>query len=956
MANKIQVDVGVDLGKTSEIVKQAENIDKRAQLTKDATNKINLNTKNILKQISGILKNSQLFGTVLAIKEVTNTLVKATKPQAEYIENLNMMQVAFGNTKDAAQQYVKSVSDITGFDIATMTRQLGIFRQIAGATGIASQGADLLSTNLSKLSLDIASLYNVDIERAGKALESAITGQVRSIRSLTGADITQATLQQEAYRLGITKTVSEMNRAEKTILIYLSLERQLANANGDMARTINSVANQAKVFKDQITTLARNIGGFLIPVVKNLLIPLNTLLRLINSILGSVMTFFGLDAQSLASEFGIASGGLDSIEDGLNGIDEASKKAKKSLRGFDKLNNITTPTSSTSGAGSGVGTVDPTLLEKMKEYDLQLDKITGSVKNLWEWWTKLNGIAKIFVGLGVYAVLTSLAKGFKTIADVIKRTSIGKKISELTTAIGKKGGLAKAIGDFVDSMTPFQRVLGTLAGVAVATAGVSKLKDSIEDIKEYGASVENVAQGIGGSLETIGGSLLAFGMATQSKVAVIAGLFTTIGGGLVEFAGSIFDNVRKMFQTAEEAEQELYNQMNSEIWNDLSSYNFVNNLVTELDNYIDKNGKVKESDKDRVEYILGEMNDAFGTEYKLIDGVITLNGKQVDSYEEVRKEIDKYLTKLKAEMILEKYQTEYSKHIERQTEKKAKLTAEEQAHKLVLEQIDGQYDELIAKGMTAAQAEETIKKRKTAEDERHKTAIENINKEYQSSTEFIEKYNKLIEDSKKGNIAALDETVEAFIGSQSTVVEEAANSVTTTVDNAMAEINKVLSDDYVKKLNEQFSKITEIPDGYALARQFAQEYNRGMKDNLIKNYSINISLPKSSSDSNPKMKAITVDGTQYYLTTKADGGFVNSGDIFVANENNKPEYIGSFGNRTAVANTDQIVDGISIGVARAMAATQKDTTVNIVAQGDTSGLLNFINFEQKKQNRQYGLS
>ena len=53
------------------------------------------------------------------------------------------------------------------------------------------------------------------------------------------------------------------------------------------------------------------------------------------------------------------------------------------------------------------------------------------------------------------------------------------------------------------------------------------------------------------------------------------------------------------------------------------------------------------------------------------------------------------------------------------------------------------------------------------------------------------------------------------------------------------------------------------------------------------------------------------------LTAKASGGFVDSGDIFVANENGVPEMVGSFGNRTAVANTDQIVAGIASGVASA---------------------------------------
>ena len=43
------------------------------------------------------------------------------------------------------------------------------------------------------------------------------------------------------------------------------------------------------------------------------------------------------------------------------------------------------------------------------------------------------------------------------------------------------------------------------------------------------------------------------------------------------------------------------------------------------------------------------------------------------------------------------------------------------------------------------------------------------------------------------------------------------------------------------------------------------------------------------------------------------------GELFVANESG-PEFIGSIGGRTAVANNDQIVDGIAAGVATAMMA------------------------------------
>lgn len=65
-----------------------------------------------------------------------------------------------------------------------------------------------------------------------------------------------------------------------------------------------------------------------------------------------------------------------------------------------------------------------------------------------------------------------------------------------------------------------------------------------------------------------------------------------------------------------------------------------------------------------------------------------------------------------------------------------------------------------------------------------------------------------------------------------------------------------------------------------------------------------------SGNSKSTTKASTVKGY-------AGGGFVGSGQMFIAREDG-PEMVGSIGGRTAVANNDQIVDAVSIGVYNAV--------------------------------------
>ena len=67
-----------------------------------------------------------------------------------------------------------------------------------------------------------------------------------------------------------------------------------------------------------------------------------------------------------------------------------------------------------------------------------------------------------------------------------------------------------------------------------------------------------------------------------------------------------------------------------------------------------------------------------------------------------------------------------------------------------------------------------------------------------------------------------------------------------------------------------------------------------------------------------RAKQIEADGS-VYLQGFASGGFPEEGQLFISRENG-PELVGTMGGRTAVANNDQIVDGIRAGVYEAVSA------------------------------------
>lgn len=85
-------------------------------------------------------------------------------------------------------------------------------------------------------------------------------------------------------------------------------------------------------------------------------------------------------------------------------------------------------------------------------------------------------------------------------------------------------------------------------------------------------------------------------------------------------------------------------------------------------------------------------------------------------------------------------------------------------------------------------------------------------------------------------------------------------------------------------------------------------------------------------------KVIYANGTTFTMKKMASGGFVDSGQLFVAREAGA-ELVGSMGNKTAVANNDQIVEGISSGVYDAVRS----------AMGESNSSANFNLYLNGKQ-------
>lgn len=131
----------------------------------------------------------------------------------------NVVDTAFGDMAGQVNKFAQTALEQFGMSELSAKQTAGQFMSMSTAMGINGQAATDMALNITGLSGDMASFYNVSQDVASTALASIWTGETETLKRY-GIVMTQANLEQFAMQEGITKTYSEMTEAEKVQLRY----------------------------------------------------------------------------------------------------------------------------------------------------------------------------------------------------------------------------------------------------------------------------------------------------------------------------------------------------------------------------------------------------------------------------------------------------------------------------------------------------------------------------------------------------------------------------------------------------------------------------------------------------------------------------------------------------------------------------------------------------------------
>jgi hypothetical protein len=116
----------------------------------------------------------------------------------------------------------------------------------------------------------MASFYNLNPKEAFEKLRSGISGEVEPLRQL-GILLDEETVKQVAYTTGVARMGQELTQQQKVHARYAAILQQTSLAQGDMARTLDSPANQLRILRDEVKQIGIEFGMVLLPTIKEFL-------------------------------------------------------------------------------------------------------------------------------------------------------------------------------------------------------------------------------------------------------------------------------------------------------------------------------------------------------------------------------------------------------------------------------------------------------------------------------------------------------------------------------------------------------------------------------------------------------------------------------------------------------------------------------------------------------------
>ena len=467
-ALELDIDAKLNTENIDELIKKLEELGKSLDKLKGKSVKVNIQetgnasekaSSQVDKLTTSFLNQAVKITALIGIyRKLTGWISDGITSSMSYTENMNLFTVSLGEYSENAAKYGDTVREALGIDPSNWIRTQGVFNTLIEGFGVAGDQAAYMSQNLTQLTYDIASFYNLSISDAEKKIQSAVAGELEPVRRL-GYDLSQNALtaiaqnpeyygrttysvneltgaleaNNEALEDNTIRTVAnfnELTQAEKVQLRYIALMTQVEEAQGDLSRTLNDPANQMRIFREELSMTSRALGNAFIPALNQVMPYVTAFFQVIEEGLQKIAAWFGYELPDMSDRIDVSDsvGAYDDIADDLGRAARNAKKIKDYTIGLDELNVLKPDDGTSGGSGSSYANYALGSIYKTPGYDFLGTAIENRIKEAKE---QLDTLIQDFKEHPLQVSWEIVSGGVEEVSKGIWAAIIGKTPEEL---------------------------------------------------------------------------------------------------------------------------------------------------------------------------------------------------------------------------------------------------------------------------------------------------------------------------------------------------------------------------------------------------------------------------------------------------------------------------------------------------------------------------------------------
>lgn len=899
---------------TKDFKSKIQDINKKLKSIEAQAKKAGAGAESGTSRMSKAFTTIKVAAAVKAIQSVTQAVKKLTDAYAETESaqmGLSSILAAQGKDIGAAKAWLK---DYTKDGLIPLTEAYTAYKNLASA-GYSDEQTQSILQNLK----DAAAFGRQGSMTMGEAVKSATEG-IKNENSVlvdnAGVSKNLSVIWEE-YANSVGKSVSALTEEEKRLATVQGLMRETAYQTGNAAQYATTYAGAQAALKAQTKSLASALGSVFAPALQAVTPHITNLVARMTELAeraGQVMAIiFGTTTKASTATQQLAAS-TQTVSSGLSDATKQAKAYKAQLLGIDEINRLGSPDTDSSGSGGSVTTttnggnnyksplsdadsvIDPKIAARAEELKKKLEKVKKAFSALSP---VIKGVAAGgAAALGV-KVLSKWYAGAKSVWNSFKGLNIISsfldgfsliKASGGTTTQSLSGGFRNATITAKNALTTFRASLSktqkAMIGAAGFTASLVMAKSAFKDLA-MGTEDAKI------KLALVVPAVAAIGTAMYAALGPIGLVVTAVG----TLTGAVWGYI----EAVDEQAQAIYESS--------ASYAVLSEVSANLDAISQRTQENMSSLNSKIQELNAVSGQYIGVR-TLVDEIYALSdktNKSVAEIEQMRMKVD-----LLNSMNIEGLKLSFDETTG------AMVQAKDSVYELI-EALEAQSEMVILQDILT-QAYKTYGQAiadNTLATENCRIAEENLAK---AKADLKKKEDELGVSSKNTGLFWAD----------------LFNKLRRDLNPEYRSLKKAVSD---------------AADAQAKAKKKIEETNAATENatKTILTYTDRIEDLRAKI-AELKSKTVTVTANVQYQTQGsptqgyASGGYPEKGQLFIAREAG-PEMVGTIGGKTAVANNNQIVEGITAGVTKGVYEAMQGYdggTMTIIIQNEDGDVIQKI--------------